>query len=316
MSGSALPVRQIYRLVLEMQLSCCGATHRVLQAQTGRQVSLNRAAYLLLVLRCNRRLHTSSAGAASRPGSAVDGISVSAIAASFDQPFETARRHANELIEQGFCVRQGLRICIRRQQFDTPPFKQYLIELHDVMVRFVQQLRDAGVTLPGTREARIYDRNATTAAALDLTLAAYEYGAPFFSSWLEMHVMSAVVCGNARPLTVDPDLSRRYTHHETVPPDDLLHPVSARAIARVLNISEATARRQVRIALDRGLVARKCDGVIRTKKALETPSLITLPGRASIRALRTIQRLGASGFRFDDPASHYINGAPPLANFD
>ena len=316
MHGSALPVPRIFGLVLEMQLSSCAATHRVLRAQSGRQVPLNRAAYLLLILRCNRRFHNTPAGVAPRPGSAIDGISVSAIAASFDQPFETARRHANELIKQGFCIRRGLRICMRRQQFETAPFVQYLTDLHDIMVRFVRQLRDSGIELPVTRDGMAYDRDATIAAALDLTLAAYDYGSPYFSSWLDMRVMCAVIAGNARPgATGLASLPPRLD--QTIDPRDAqLRPVSARAIARVLNISEATARRQLRVAEDHGLVARNSAGVIRTTKALETPALINLPDTASIYALRLIQRLGSSGFHFDDPASHYIGPEPPPVDFD
>ncbi|MBS0479245.1 MAG: hypothetical protein JSR79_08100 [Proteobacteria bacterium] len=205
---------------------------------------------------------------------------------------------------------------MRRQLLDAPHFKQYLTELHDIMVRLVGQLRDAGIELPPKRAGHSYNADATIAAALDLTLAAYEYGAPLFSSWLEMRVMSAVISGNARPLTTASAQPPLCAGQIIGPPGELRRPVSSRAVARVLNISEATARRQLRIALDRGLVERRGDGVILTKKAIETPALIRLPARASMRALRTVERLGAAGFRFEDPASHYIAGEPPLLDFE
>jgi len=289
-----------------MQLSCCAACHVALQKETGRPVPLNRAAYLLLVLRCDRSMS---------PGTGPGGISVSAIAASFEQPFETARRHANALIEDGFCERRGLRIRMRRQMFERPAFQRLLGDLHDAMVRLIVSLRAAGVPLPEPRERETYNPLATAAAAIDLTLAAYEYGAPHFESWLQLRVFSAVFCANGRAITTDPVLAATYAFVDTIPSDELLVPVTSTAVAHVLNLSPATARRQIRAALAAGLLERRGNGVIRTRAALDVMAEGGVMQASAQRALKIIERLAPEGFRFDDPASHYLGPPPPLVDF-
>lgn len=293
-----------------MQLSSCAASHAAIKAETRRPVPLNRAAYFLLVLRCDRSFHTTGSG---RSGG--DGISVSAIAASFQQPFETARRHANALIEDGLCERRGLRIRIRRQMFESPHFQHLLADLHDIMTRMIDQLRADGVPLPEERERPSYNPLATVAAAIDLTLAAYEYGAPHYASWLQMRVISAIFCANSRRITIDSGLTHQFAYCQTIPPDDLLVPVSSVAVARALNLSVATARRQIRSAIDDSLLKRVGDGVIRTRTLLDMIGF-DLCEAASQRALKTIERLAPEGFRFGDPASHYLSTRPMLVDFD
>ncbi len=299
MSVRRLPNRLVDRLVLEMQLSSCAASQSAIQAQTNKPVPLNRPPYFLVILRCDKRFQAVTGGGHA------DGISVSAIAASFGQPFETARRHVNELIEEGICERRGLRVRIRRDQFDAPAIIRLLNDLHDIMVRLVDQLSEAGARLPDERGRLGYDRNSTIAAAIDLVLAAYEYAAPHYSSWLQMRVLSAISFLNSNPM-----LSERYAYEE-VPPDDLLTPASASAVARLLGLSEATARRQVRVALDAGMVIRKGAGVIVPFATRASPETAELQQRAVQRALKSVERMAPSGFRFSNPTENYVEGPPP-----
>lgn len=290
-----------------MQLSSCAACQVAIKAQTQRSVPLNRPAYLLLVLRCDKRFHLSLSG---NGAPASDGISVSAVAASFGQPFETARRHVNELIGDGICERRGLRVRVRRTQFDSPHFNRLLNELHDIMVQLVEQLIEAGVRMPEERNRPGYDRDATIAAAIDLVLAAYEYAAPYYSSWLQMRILSAIAFLNGAAIAADPALVERYGTDELAP-DDLMAPASASAVARLLGLSEATARRQVRVALDNGLVVRRGAGVIVPQSARSSEQALSLQRAAVRRAMKAVERMAPSGFRFSRPSTNYLEGPPP-----
>jgi len=299
-----LPASLIDRLVLEMQLSSCAACQAVISEQTLRPVPLNRGPYLLLILRCDKRFHFSASGHGGR-----EGISVSAIAASFGQPFETARRHVNELIESGFCERRGLRVRIRQAQFDNPSFVRMLNELHDIMVRLVAQLFEAGVPLPDERRRLGYDRNATIAASIDLVLAAYEYAAPYYASWLQMRVLSAISFLNGTAIAADPALTDLYALDE-LPPDDLMAPASASAVARLLGLSEATARRQVRAAMEAGMVVRRGTGLIVPRTYRASPDASAVRRHAVQRGLKAVERMAPSGFRFTHPSGNYVEGPP------
>ena len=295
-----LPIWLIHRFVVEMQIASNAACNAAIRAATHRPAPLNRATYFLLILRCDRCF----SDAAARPGSTVKpagGISVSAIAASLDQPFETARRHVNALIDDGLCERRGPRVVVRRDMFDRPAVRQLLQDQHDILLRFIANVAAAGIALPVAHERDGDNPLATVAAAIDLSLAACEYGAPLFESWLQMRVLNAVFAGNTRQITANADLSRYFAFEAPTPPNALLIPVTPAEVARVLDLSVATARRHVRAAIDAGLLERRRSGVVYTEKMLALGGEGVLARAASQRALRTLERLAIEGHRFDEP---------------
>lgn len=296
-----LPTRLIHRLVLDLQLGCQLACTRAIEAETRRPTAINRWAYLLLVLRCDRGL-MNDGGKAQRSG----GITVSAIASSFGQPFETVRRNINELIEDGFCERRDARVRIRPAVYERTLFKHMLGDLHDNMVCLIAELASAGAPLPRLREHRDYSPSATVAAAVDLTLAGFEYGAPSFESWLQMRVLNAIYARNLRKITSHRGLARRFAFASPVPPVELLEPISSADIAGQLNLSPATARRQIRSAIERGWLQRRESGVVYTAAMLDFIDAERLPEASTRHALRTIERLAVTGFRFHQPMDHLL----------
>lgn len=277
-----------------MQFACEAASATALRAETRKRVPLNRAAHLLLILRCDRRL-------CSTPTALSGGISVSAIAASFDQPFETTRRHVNSLIDDGICERRNLRIAIRQEMFERPAFRRLLSDLRDIMTRFAAALASAGVALPHPRARDARNPFAAAAAAIDLALAGYEYGAPQFETWLQMRTLNAIFAGNSRGITADSDLARRFADEAPLTSRRLLVPVTPTEIAAELDLSVATARRQIRAAIEDGLVERHRGGVVYTAQLIELFSAGNLPEAASHRALMAIERLANEGVRLDAP---------------
>ncbi len=300
LGASDVPVWLVHRLVLDMQLACNAACNAAIAATTHRPAPLNRAIYLLLILRCDRSFSDAAARAAGVAAKPTGGISVSAIAASLDQPFETARRHANALIEDGLCERRGPRITIRPAMFERAPLRQLLRDLDRIMTRLVGDIAAAGIALPSPHEREHDNPLAAVAAAIDLSLAACEYGAPLFGSWLQMRVLGAAFAANTRQITANPDLSRYFANEAPAPPNALLIPVSPAEIARMLDLSVATARRHVRAAIDAGLLARERGGVIYTAELLALGGADALPRVASQRALKTLERLAIEGYRLDE----------------
>lgn len=289
------PSLLIFRLVLEVQLACNAACDTAIEAITGRRTPLNRSAFLLLILRCHSALAaTPDHQAASRsPG----GISVSAIAASFGQPFETSRRHANALIRDGICERRGARVSIRREMFDHPAFLELLTDLRAILKRFVAALAAAGITMPEARAGAEESPLLTVAAAIDLSLAAYEY-CDLFGSWLTMRVHNAIFAANHSDITRSAALSQRFACDEPLPPAKLLVPVSSTGIADMLRISTATARRQVRIAIEEGF-AERCDGgLILTRKMYDVVRTNCLAEALSRRAIKIVERLVKAGLGY------------------
>jgi hypothetical protein len=305
----------IHRLLLEMQLSTCMAVQDAIRAQTDRPVPANRAAYLLIILSRSRRFWGLGLATSARPTTLVDGISVSAIAASFGQPFETARRHANALIHDGFCYRSGPRICIRPEQFENPAFIAMLRAIHDAMVRLIDHCAALGVTLPEQRSGKVYEGDAAIAAAIDLLLAIYEYAAPYYDNWLQMRVLSAIFCANARRITLDPALASRYADDDAITPDDLQVPVSGRAVARAMRLPYSTVRRQIEVAIRRGWIVRRSGGLIQSRAYQSAPEARHVSRAASLRVLKMLESLASAGFRFRDPTSQYYDGPPPLLDF-
>ena len=115
-----------------------------------------------------------------------------------------------------------------------------------------------------------------------------------------MRVLGAAFAANTRQITANPDLSRYFANEAPAPPNALLIPVSPAEIARMLDLSVATARRHVRAAIDAGLLARERGGVIYTAELLALGGADALPRVASQRALKTLERLAIEGYRLDE----------------
>jgi len=167
----------------------------------------------------------------------------------------------------------------------------------------------------GAAGVHLGEGDAAIAAAIDLLLAVYDYGAPYYDNWLQMRVMSAIFCANARRVTLDPVLAQRYADEETVMPDDLQIPVSGRAIARAMNLPYSTVRRQIEVTLRRGWIVRRSGGLIRSRTHQIAPEAQHVNRVASLRVLKMFESLASAGFRFRDPASHYHDGPPRLLDF-
>ncbi len=315
---SAAPFsRLVGRIQVEALLNCRVAVTRGLHGHVGRALPFDRVVYLLMVLRESAAFRGTCTGVAAA-GERPSGISINAIAASLGQPFETARRHVNALIDDGVARRGPGGVEVRPEALARGPLAAMLVDLHDTMIRLVEDLRTFGVPVPPPRGGVPYCREATIAAALDLMLAAHEYLVQGYRSGLEMVVVNAVVAASVRHITFDRILALRYAAADTPPPDQLRRSVAPRPIARGLLIPYTTVRRQVERSVARGMLVMR-DGGVRGAPAFLDQSSLMAGGAVSAaivsRVARAFERLGPGGFPFDDPASRYIGSRPALIAF-
>ncbi|RYD45928.1 MAG: hypothetical protein EOP60_19880, partial [Sphingomonadales bacterium] len=78
-------------------------------------------------------------------------VSINALAASLGRPFETVRRHATALIDQGILMRSPGGLSVSFQAIAEPHVAGMIDHSHDLLVRLIEDARNAGLTLPGAR---------------------------------------------------------------------------------------------------------------------------------------------------------------------
>jgi hypothetical protein len=294
---------------MEMQVDGAAAMTRALGG------NFDRAVILLALLREASDIRDHAKGTAIVRGTSRPGTSVNALAASLDRPFETVRRHVNALIAAGLCLRDGLQVRVALDGAVDAAIGPALAQLHDVMVRLIEDMADFGLPLPPQRPGAQHDQRATVAAAIDLLLIAIEFHAHQHDDWLEIVIYGSIMVANARAITYDFEHANSYSESDTMPPESLRLPVSAPAVARALGLPYSTVGRHVGRMLSDGRLARRRGGLITSTGWMSTPSQL---GGARIVAERTAQifaRLAASGFTFDRPASLYLGQRPALLDF-
>lgn len=296
------------RLLAEMQASCVAMG---LQAFGG---ELDRTVLFMAIARASGTLSPLSDGHASPGGERPQAISVNALASSLSRPFETIRRHVNALLDQGLCVRTATGVMSPAHVYERPEIAGLFRLHHDALVRLVEDMVAFGIPLPETRPQVAYDWQTGLAAAHDVLLTGIEFHAEAYESWLDMVLLTVVMCANARPFTYDRDVSLSYADFNRLPPESMRAPVPASAIARALGLPASTIQRRVNEMIRRGQLVRKSGGLMASENALNGQSAVEKSRTSTDHTRQIFTRLAAGGFRFDDPASCYLDGRPaPVA---
>lgn len=296
--------RLLVRLLAEMQASCVAMG---LQAFDG---ELDRTVLFMAIARASGTL----SGHASPGGERPQAISVNALASSLSRPFETIRRHVNALLDQGLCVRTPTGVMSPAHVYERPEIARLFRLHHDALVRLVEDMIAFGIPLPETRPQIAYDWQTGLAAAHDVLLTGIEFHAEAYESWLDMVLLTVVMCANARPFTYDRDVSLSYADFNRLPPESMRAPVPASAIARALGLPASTIQRRVNEMIRRGQLVRKSGGLMASENALNGSSAVEKSRTSTDHTRQIFTRLAAGGFRFDDPASCYLDGRPaPVA---
>jgi DNA-binding Lrp family transcriptional regulator len=296
--------RLLVRLLAEMQASCAAMG---LSAFDG---ELDRTILFMAISRASRTL-SPFAGGRERP----QAISVNALAASLSRPFETVRRHVNALLDQGLCVRTEGGVMSPAHVYERPEIASLLRLQHDTLVRLIEDMAAFEMPLPETRPQIAYDWRAGLAAAHDVLLTGIEFHADTYDCWLDMVVLTLVMCANARPFTYDREVSTAFSDFTRLPPESMRAPVPASVIARALGLPASTIQRRVNEMIARGQMLRKSGGLMASESVLNARPVVEKSRTSTDHTRQIFTRLAAGGFRFDDPASCYLDGRPALVAF-
>lgn len=216
-------------------------------------------------------------------------VSINALAASLGRPFETTRRHANALIEEELVTRAPTGLSVTVEALGEPRVARMSDSVHDLLVRLVEDLGNAGFVLPQTAPDMRYDPRSGVGIALDLLLAAIESHGGREENFTRLALLLAVEWAHRRYAYCGADGAR----------DPIIRTSTA---ARILGLPYATTSRNIDALVDRGLLVRAGAGL----RPVEDPS--ALAGRAALsnRARQLIGRLAQCGFPMHQPGSAYI----------
>jgi predicted transcriptional regulator len=301
--------RLLVRLLAEMQASCVAAGLRAFEGE------LDRTILFMVIARESGSVSPLSVSAAGPSGERTQAISINALANSLSRPFETVRRHVNALLDDGLCVRTPLGVMSPPHVYERPEIAGLFRLHHDVLVRLIEDMVAFGIPLPETRPQVAYDWRTGLAAAHDVLLTGIEFHAEAYDSWLDMVLLTVVMCANARPFTYDRDVSLSYSDFTRLPPESMRAPVPASAIARALGLPPSTIQRRVNEMIQRGQLLRKAGGLMASESALNSQPVVENSRTSTDHTRQIFKRLAAGGFRFDDPASCYLDGRPDPVPF-
>ena len=304
------------RLLIEMRLTSLVRTIEVVRKLAGGSFVFDRGIFFLAVLRASSQTMAGWPNARPVDDASEGGISINALSQSMRRPFETVRRHVNALIRAGLCDRSPGGVVVAPRLREDPDVAALMVHLHDSMVWVTGEFHNYGLPLPRAAAGVPYRPEITLAASIDLSLAAFENVGLFINDWLELAVVAAVLMASARPITLDPELARRYADLDTPPPVERRVAVSTAAISRALDIPYSTVRRQVMAAVESGKLTEHGGGVIISDMLIGGPAAATVGAAAVTRTASLLGRMVSGGFPFDDPVSAYLSGPPPLVAFD
>ncbi|PKP92135.1 MAG: hypothetical protein CVT77_09955 [Alphaproteobacteria bacterium HGW-Alphaproteobacteria-16] len=226
-------------------------------------------------------------------------ISINALAASLDRPFETIRRHVNALTAAGLVERSESGLSVPLRAITLPGAAQLSDQCHDLMIRLVDDLAASGHDLPDVRQDVAYDPRAGIGLAFDLLLAALECHAPRDSSWTRLSLLLAIewadACNRLPELRGGPVGTFR-----------------ASKVAHVLHLPYPTVTRNVDRLIQRGLVQRASDGL---QPGMASTQWTEAQRSLANRGRQLIGRLAQAGCPLDSPATAYIRHRPaPLTS--
>ncbi len=289
------PIRLVTRLLAEMQTNVIEAG---LRAMGG---NLDQFTIYTLIVR-----QSLGGGGA---------ISAHSLAHSLARPYETVRRHIGALIARGLCYRAPNGIAASPEALDAGPISEAVVAAHDGFVRFVEDLAMLGIPLPQPRSGIPYSTRVAVQAAADMLLAVMDSNRGTHHDWTELVLFSTVMCANARNYARDPVLARRHADERTPPPESIRLPVRPSVAARVIGVSESTARRRFEAMVGDGRLIRTQRGLLVSEDWMNQPAQVETSRSSYYNIKRILERVAAAGFPFGAPASVYLRGRPADTRF-
>ncbi len=216
-------------------------------------------------------------------------VSINALAASLGRPFETTRRHANALIDDALVTRTPAGLSVTADAIAEPHVARMTDSIHDLLVRLIEDLGNAGFLLPPPAPDMVYDPRSGVGIALDLLLAAVESHGGREENFTRLALLLAIEWAH-----------RRYAYSGTDGARDPM--IRASTAARILGLPYATTSRNIDALVDRGLLTRAGAGL----RPVDDPAAVAARAALSNRARQLIGRLAQCGFPTGQPAAAYI----------
>jgi hypothetical protein len=222
-------------------------------------------------------------------------VSINALAASIARPFETTRRHATALIEEGLVERSPDGLSVTVEAIIEPRIAQFTDGCHDLLVQLVEDLSRSGFALPAPGGDITYDPRSGVGIALDLILATVESHGKREENFTRLALMLAIEWAYRQLVDAGSDGGS----------DPVIRTSTA---ARLLGLPYATTSRNIDALVDRGLLIRAGAGL---RTAADAPLAVANRAALADRARQLIGRLAQCGFPMDHPGTAYIRGRMP-----
>ncbi|MDB5447714.1 MAG: hypothetical protein JWQ97_3031 [Phenylobacterium sp.] len=257
----------------------------VIEANVGR---LNRDPALQAA---HARLDSPPPDALRRP------VSVNALAVSLDQPFETVRRHINQLIAAGLCVATPAGVYVPSEVLASEPFVGAARARYQRFWRFYEELRGFGVIEPMPYRPLPVEDPAAPVRAVGRVLSDY-----FFRTTDVLHrhvsdlltglILLAVVRANAEhlpPAQVVAILRTGWLR------DEHRVPVRVAELSRRIGAPYETTRRHVGRLVEQGFCKRAGGGLLVDSEALHQPTLFAITSENFVNVRRMFRQAAALG---------------------
>lgn len=255
-SNDQLPYRVMSRLLNELQIRC-----------TVHQLALFRgnadhSTMFLLVWRIALRAEGS------------DHISINAIASSLNRPYESVRRHVHELVRDGWLTLDDQGVTIAKSKSVAAALASIEAEMLVRLTAMLDGFVGVDIELPDPLLTRPLIGPAVIATVIDLQLLSIEHNNPQMPNVMMLNIMGAILILNVHEITYDPELSKRYSMPDQLPPMSLRKPVSLNMIAAMLSASYASVWRHVQTMIKNGVIIRVHGGYLVSPEWLLSPETL------------------------------------------
>ena len=199
-------------------------------------------------------------------------ISINAIAASLNAPFETTRRHVNAMIKDGLLARRGSALYLDPVDTRRADVIGYYRSIHTAMIRLIMQLYQDGLPLPPLGPSLVnspekFDVQALMKGAFDILLIPYDNNRDDHPNWYAIILYGMYNLMNVAHIADDPVLAQTYGID--LVPDEHRKPVSIHAMAQSLGLPYPTVRRHTLRMIESGMAVRRDGGIIIPTNAIE-----------------------------------------------
>jgi DNA-binding MarR family transcriptional regulator len=298
-----LAIRRLSRLAGELHLSGVAALARLLPGAGDEGV-------VALVLLRVCLADWTPADRIGTPAAITQGTTLRSLTRSLDRSPGTMHGLVQRLVARDFVERGPGRLHVSPAA--AARVVAYLEEVHDLILRFAEDMRAAGAPAADGRGGRACPMRMVLAVGLDMMLIPFETFRGEVGDWTAKKLWIALSTLAVRHITTDPVLSARHAVAST--PDSERRAVPATLLRSVTGLSTPTAWRRLKALEAAGLAAQRDGGwIIRSHQLLE-PAV-----EASVRTsldyyLRRLNELVAAGLDAGRPP--YLTGRPPLVTGD